>query len=145
MSSDVGNTAADLAARNKAIILDFLAAQSDGRLSDAGKVVDPNGSWWMLTERRTATIGEYYALWEKLITNQFPDGLRLDVLDATAEDDRVAVRVESRGVMDDGTDYNNIYFFQFQLRDGLIVRAWEHGDTAHVWKTLRRRHSDATS
>jgi hypothetical protein len=130
-------------AANKRLVETFIAAQSEGRLEDAWSMLDPGGTWWMLTERREVPISRYIDLWNELITKQFPDGLVLELKQVTAEGDYVAARAESHGVMDNGVAYNNIYFFQFRIVGDKIVQAWEHGDTHHVWNTLRSRHQSA--
>ncbi|MDB5680309.1 MAG: hypothetical protein JWO16_114 [Sphingomonas bacterium] len=129
--------------RNKDIVTRFMTAQSEGRMADAWAMLDRSGSWWSLTERRAISIGDYIQLWEKLITAQFPNGLPITITDMTAEHNRVAVRAESRGTMDNGVPYNNLYFFQYEIGDdGRIVKAYEHGDTHHVRTTLRARHAE---
>lgn len=129
---------------NKDMVRRFIDAQSANRLDEAWAMVDPSGSWWSLTERREISMADYIALWEKLITAQFPGGLVLEIHHITAEEDRVAVRAESHGTMDNGTPYNNVYFFQFDIgEDGRIVKGWEHGDTYHVRNTLRARHLES--
>lgn len=122
---------------NKTLITEFIKAQSEGNLEQAWSMLDHSGTWWVLTERRLIDISDYVKLWDRLITRQFPDGLRLEILDMVAEGEKVAVRAQSDGTTADGRQYNNIYFFQFQIRDGLIIRGWEHSDTDHVWRVLR--------
>jgi len=131
-------------AQNKELVRSFIEAQSENRMDDAWAMLNRSGSWWSLTERREISIEDYIGLWEKLITAQFPGGLVLDIHDMTAEDNRVAVRAESHGTLDNGIPYNNIYFFQFEIDDaGKIVKCHEHGDTHHVRNTLRARHLDS--
>jgi uncharacterized protein len=131
-------------AENKDMVRRFIDAQSRGSLEEAWAMLDRSGSWWSLTERREISIEAYIGLWEKLITAQFPSGLVLEISDMTAEENRVAVRAESHGTMDNGVPYNNIYFFQFEIDDqGRITKCYEHGDTHHVRNTLRARHLDS--
>jgi ketosteroid isomerase-like protein len=47
----------------------------------------------------------------------------------TAEDDRVAVECETRGVLPDGRVYTNMYHYLFVFRDGLVWRVKEYLDT----------------
>lgn len=47
----------------------------------------------------------------------------------TAEDDRVAVEAETRGVTPDGRVYTNAYHYLFTFRDGRILRVKEYVDT----------------
>lgn len=132
------------AAENKALVRAFIQAQSEGRMDDAWAMLNPSGSWWSLTERREISIKDYIALWDKLITAQFPDGLVLEIDEIVADGDKVAVRAASHGTLDNGVAYNNIYFFLFEIDEaGRIVRCHEHGDTHHVRTTLRARHLDS--
>ena len=48
----------------------------------------------------------------------------------TAEDDRVAVQAESRGVLNNGTEYRNSYHFLIHVRDGQIRSLDEYFCTA---------------
>jgi ketosteroid isomerase-like protein len=143
MNTQPAKEQTSVAARNKRLVETFIAAQSAGRLDDAWSMLDPDGTWWMLTERRAVPIATYVDLWNTLITQQFPDGLVIELKEVTAEGEYVAARAESHGVMDNGVAYNNIYFFQFRIVGDKIVQAWEHGDTQHVWNTLRSRQTSA--
>jgi ketosteroid isomerase-like protein len=59
----------------------------------------------------------------------FPNGIRMVPVGITAEGDRVAVEVESLGVLSDGFVYRNRYHFFFEVRDGRIALAREYCDT----------------
>ena len=49
--------------------------------------------------------------------------------DITAEDDRVAVEVETKGTLPDGRVYTNVYHYLMKFRDGKIIRVKEYLDT----------------
>lgn len=59
----------------------------------------------------------------------FVDGVDVTFGSITAEDDRVAVEAETRGVMPDGRVYTNVYHYLFTFCDGKIQRVKEYLDT----------------
>lgn len=64
------------------------------------------------------------------------EGGRLEILihTVTAEDDRVAVEAESRGVNGrNGRTYNNHYHFLFRVREGRVCELREYQDTLHAY------------
>lgn len=61
-----------------------------------------------------------------------PQGLRLEVRDLTAEDDRVSIRVDGFSKMVDGSEYNNRYHFLLKIKDGKIFEAYEYYDSLLV-------------
>lgn len=64
-------------------------------------------------------------------------GIVPEILNLTAEGDRVAAEVRIRGrSARSGEPYDNLYAFFFWIRDGRIVEIHEHLDTAYVGETL---------
>lgn len=63
-----------------------------------------------------------------------PQGVKFDVLDLTAEEDRVSCRVDGHAKMFDGSDYDNRYHFLLKIRDGKIYEAYEYYDSLLVEK-----------
>lgn len=59
----------------------------------------------------------------------FVGGVETTFGEITAEDDRVAVECETRGVLPDGRVYTNMYHYLFTVRDGKILRVKEYLDT----------------
>ena len=70
------------------------------------------------------------------ILGAFPDGLEFRVKTLTAEEDRVAIEAESRGVHASGKPYHNEYHFLMRVRDGKIVEFKEYLDTLHANEVL---------
>ena len=56
-------------------------------------------------------------------------GIAFEILQLTAEDDRVAAEIQGRSALVTGAAYNNEYHFLFWLRDGKIFRMKEYMDT----------------
>ena len=56
----------------------------------------------------------------------FPAGLTYTVESLTAEEDRVAAEVQSRGTLLNGDLFHNVYVFMFRIRGGRIAAVAEH-------------------
>lgn len=64
-------------------------------------------------------------------------GIQPEILNLTAEDDRVAAEVRIRGLSaHTHAYYDNLYAFFFWIRDGVITEIHEHLDTLYVGRTL---------
>jgi ketosteroid isomerase-like protein len=70
------------------------------------------------------------------ILGAFPKGLQFEIKTLTAEEDRVAIEVESRGMHVSGRPYHNEYHFLMRIRDGRIVEFKEYLDTLHANEVL---------
>lgn len=57
------------------------------------------------------------------------DGIRFEILNMTAEDDRVAVEADGIAELENGVRYDNQYHFLFFLRDGKVCKLREYMDT----------------
>lgn len=66
------------------------------------------------------------------IMDAFPKGVAFEILNMTAEEDRLAVEAVSHGDHVSGRHYSNHYHFFFQLRDGKVVVMKEFMDTELV-------------
>lgn len=76
----------------------------------------------------THTKAEIRPLMEGIL-GAFPNGLEFVVKTLTAEDDRVAIEAESRGVHASGKPYNNQYHFLMRIRGDKVVEFKEYLDT----------------
>lgn len=65
------------------------------------------------------------------------DGIRFEILNMTAEEDRVAVEAEGFSDLRSGGTYNNQYHFLFFMRDGKIAKLREYMDTKLAEDVLR--------
>ena len=65
------------------------------------------------------------------------DGVRFEILNMTAEDDRVSVESEGFSELKNGVAYNNQYHFLFFLRDGKICKLKEYMDTKLADEVMR--------
>lgn len=107
---------------NHQIVLDFFTALSNGTLS-AGMFTADMTAW-------TTTSGESsrdrYLAGVAMLQCLFPARLTYTVDSLTAEDDRVAAEVQSRGTLVDGKTFHNTYVFMFRIRDERIAGLAEH-------------------
>jgi ketosteroid isomerase-like protein len=127
---------ADAAEQNKAVARDFLraCAEHDGDVVDA--LLAPDASYWVqgkphlfppAGERTRSEMCAYFRT-----PSLFKDGLNQTIGAMTAEDDRLAVEVETHGVAPNGKLYNNTFHYLFIFRDGKIIRVKEYLDTYHA-------------
>lgn len=65
------------------------------------------------------------------------DGVRFEILEMTAEDDRVAVECQGFAELTTGVAYNNQYHFLFYLREGKICKLKEYMDTKLADEVMR--------
>lgn len=123
---------------NKELVRRFFAALNAG---DVPAIIDAyaeDGSVW--TSGRTLISGTFPK--EQIrsaagrIFEAFPDGMEYIIHGMTAEDDRVAVEAESRGMHASGKLYNNLYHFLFRFRDGKLVSLREYMDTEMITDVL---------
>ena len=70
------------------------------------------------------------------VLEAFPDGLVFEILNMTAENDRVAVEATSTGTHASGKDYSNHYHFLLTWRDGQLLELKEFMDTEHATDVL---------
>jgi ketosteroid isomerase-like protein len=62
----------------------------------------------------------------RMLQSLFPSGLLYTVDSITAEEDRAAAEVQSRGTLVNGKEFHNIYVFMFRIKDGRIATVAEH-------------------
>ena len=70
------------------------------------------------------------------VLGAFPQGIRFEVHNLTAEGDRVAIEAESFATHVSGKYYNNKYHFFMRLKNGLITEFKEYMDTELVNEIL---------
>ena len=69
---------------------------------------------------------------------QLNHGLKMTVTGLLAEEDRVAVEVESSGDLRNGRQYRQQYHFLITFRDGKIASVCEYLDTHHAFDVWMR-------
>ena len=124
--------------RNKEIARKFLKAMSNG---DVLAIIDAyDDDVKIHTMGNTLISGVVNKTQAKEFAGQvldaFPQGIRFQVHNLTAESDRVAIEAESFGTHVSGKYYNNKYHFFMRLKDGLITEFKEYMDTEMVTEVL---------
>ena len=127
--------------QNKALAQEFFARFSASDLDGALATLTDDATWLIPGKRdRMPTAGLYtkerIARLFRSMLKQLKGGLRMTVLSAIAEGDRVALEVESSGDLENGRLYRQQYHFLLEFRDGKISAVREYLDTQHahdVW------------
>ncbi len=123
---------------NKKRVLNFFEAlnAADGERIAAAYTSD--GSCW--TSGNTLISGtlsrDQIVAGAAAVLDVFPSGLTFTVHGMTAEGEKVAVEAESRGLHVSGVEYNNLYHFLFEFRDGKVFRLKEYMDTEVITDVL---------
>ena len=125
---------------NKRLVSEWFARLDAGDLNGALDMLTEDATWWIAGGvEQTPGSGEHTKEQvRRLLSNmgrQLKEGLRMRVHGLTAEADRVAAEVTSRGELRNGKVYANEYHFALTLRDGKIARVREYMDTKHVEAT----------
>jgi uncharacterized protein len=123
--------------QNRQAALAFVDALATNRLEEIAGLFDGQAMFWSLTDRTPYSFDEYVALYHRLITTRFVDGIRIQTGSVVAEGDLVVVQCESHGDIANGKHYNNMYLFLVQVSGGLIRNVREYCDTHHSWTVLR--------
>jgi ketosteroid isomerase-like protein len=77
-------------------------------------------------------------LFERMISRT-TDGLDFTFKSILAEDDTVALQMESRGELTNGRVYNNEYALLLRFADGKVVQVREYNDTLHSYAVWYQR------
>jgi uncharacterized protein len=104
------------------LVRDFFTALSTGSVSD--RLFTDDMTAWTTTSGKSAK--EKYLAGVGMLQSLFPGGLTYTVDALTAEEDRVAAEVQSRGTLVNGELFHNVYVFIFRIRDGRIASVAEH-------------------
>jgi ketosteroid isomerase-like protein len=104
------------------IACDFVAALSSGTVPDG--LLDPDFVAWTTSSSRVE--GPVYRGGITLLATLFSEKPVYTIDALTAENDRVVVEAQAKGVLVNGEDYRNTYVFVLRLRDGRIAALAEH-------------------
>jgi ketosteroid isomerase-like protein len=119
--------------KNREVVTTFLQALSRGRYGEAQLLVNPGARFWTLGRRDFVDSSHWFAG----LVSMFPDGLLFDVEGAVSEGRHIAVRCVARGTTVAGREFDNAVHFLFEIDGGVIVAAWEYGDTLHAERVFR--------
>lgn len=130
--------------QNKQVARTFFDCFSAGDITGALDMMTDDATWWIAGKpEQLAAAGDHSKeqmarLFDNMI-GQLPNGLKMTVKSLIAEDDRVALEVESNGELRNGRVYNQEYHFVITMRDGKISGVREYLDTQHVFATWFQR------
>src|SRR5262249_39066069 len=106
---------------NKQVAIEFIKASGAHDARTVGELMTEDVVYWVQGKPHlfpysgTKTKEEMCAYFAT--PSIFKDGLEQSIGAVTAEDDRVAVEVEVRGVAPNGKLYNNTFHYLFRFRD----------------------------
>lgn len=126
--------------QNKKLVVELFARFSANDIAGALDTLTDDATWWIAGKPEQLPAAgvhskEQIARLLQNMADRLKDGLRLRVKGAIAEDDKVAVEVESYGELRNGRVYNQEYHFLMTIRDGRISAVKEYLDTQHVFAT----------
>jgi ketosteroid isomerase-like protein len=110
----------------------FFAALSSGDVPDDLLTADMTA--WTTTSGTTDKARYQGGI--KLLASIFSGGLAYSVDSLTAEEDRVAAEVQSRGTLLNGDVFHNVYVFLIRIRNGRIASVAEHFNPAPVTEKI---------
>jgi hypothetical protein len=122
---------------NKRTAAEFFARFSAGDVPGAVDLLSADATWWIAGKPELFPPAGQYTKEEitKLfgrMTSRLKDGLSMTVKHAIAENDLVALEVESHGELTNGRVYHNEYHTLMRVRAGQICEVREYSDTLHV-------------
>jgi hypothetical protein len=117
--------------RNTQIVLRLLDAFEHLDIDTMDALLDPDAVWDIPGDPEQFSLAGLLPKADLLaqLPVVFPNGIAMTATGAIAEGDRVAVEVQSEGVMGDGYVYRNRYHFLFGVRNERVVLAREYCDT----------------
>jgi uncharacterized protein len=123
--------------QNRKVAAEFFARFDANDVAGALALMTEDMKWWIAGKPGSnPSVGEHgkaeMAQMFERMGKALKGGLRMKVLGAIAEGDRVALEVESRGELKNGRLYEQQYHLLVTLRDGRIARVKEYLDTQHV-------------
>lgn len=126
---------------NKKVVLGFVEALSSGNLDVVKAALADDVTWWIPgslpvsgTHRGKKAIFEDFL--GKAVTLFEPKSLSIQVRNAIAEGDCVAVEWVARGKSAKGKTYENYYHLMFEVKNGKIQAIREYVDTLYAKEVL---------
>lgn len=122
---------------NKELVSDFFSNFGRNDVPRAVSMMTDDFTWWIVGKPELFPIcgekskAEMTQLLHGLMSAT-TEGLKVEPVTLTAEDDRVAVEAVSYGKVKNGKVYNNGYHFLVRVRDGKIASVREYLDTMHT-------------
>jgi ketosteroid isomerase-like protein len=124
--------------QNKAVAYEFFARFTASDLEGALATMTDDATWLIPGKPDRLPIAGLYSkeriarLFQAML-NQLQSGLHMSVKSAIAENDYVALEVESHGDLKNGRAYRQQYHFIVEFRAGKISAVREYLDTQHAY------------
>jgi uncharacterized protein len=116
---------------------DFFARFTAGDVSGALDLLDGDATWWLLGRPDSPPASGLYTkdgITELLDRLKSRGGrLRVTVRHAVAEDDWVALEIESRGELEDGRTHRHRYHTLMRISGGKIYEVREYNDNQNAF------------
>ena len=128
-------------AENKKVVLGFVEALSSGNIEAAKAALADDATWWIPgslpvsgTHRgKKAIFEEFLGKAQALFQ---PNSVSIQVRNAIAEGDCVAVEWVARGKSAKGKSYENYYHLMFEVKNDKIQAVREYVDTLYAKEVL---------
>ena len=128
-------------AENKKVVLGFVEALSSGNIEAAKAAFTDDATWWIPgslpvsgTHRGKKAIFEDFLGQAQTLFQ--PNSVSIQVRNAIAEGDCVAVEWVARGKSTKGKSYENYYHLMFEVKNGKIQAIREYVDTLYAKEVL---------
>ena len=125
------------AEENKRLVLGLFEDMSAGNAEAALGALADNATWWIAGNPQnfplagTKTKAQFAEILRG-IGEAMPQGFKMTPSGVTAEDNRVAIEVESYGELANGKVYRNQIHFLVECETGKITAVREYLDTMHA-------------
>ena len=120
---------------NKRVCRQFFELVSAREYDQAMQLLRDDVEWWVNgdlpssgTYHGRAAVTDLFGL----LRDNVPAGLTVNFTALTAEEDRVAVEMNSEGDFANGKKYRNTYHMLFWVSDGAIFKVHEYFDTKYT-------------
>ena len=128
---------------NKQVATDLFARFSSSDIEGVLALMTDDVKWRVPGKPEHSPVAGLYnkerlrRLFNRMLA-QLTHGLRMSVLGMVAEEDQVAVEVDSTGDLRNGRQYRQQYHFLIAFRDGKIASVHEYLDTQHAFEVWMR-------
>jgi uncharacterized protein len=124
--------------QNKKLARDLFDRFNANDITGALDKMTADATWWIAGKPEHLPAAglhtkEQIAQLLNNLAGALQNGLKVTVKSLIAEDDKVAVEVESYGELRNGRTYNQEYHFLLTISDGKITAVREYLDTQHVF------------
>lgn len=121
-------------ADNTAIARAFVASIASGKLDTS--LLAEGFTAWSTSSGEMESAAQRLPAGVSMLASILARPLEIDVLETTAEGDRVVLEATSYAPLANGEEYRNRYVFILRLKDGKVIRFEEHNNPIIVREVL---------